>query len=81
MRRTVPLVKVCTAMLEQPGRQWGYDIGKRSGVQSGVLYPILARMVAAGWLRSDWSDDGGTGPRRRYYEVANEAAMREMVQS
>lgn len=82
MRRTASLAAVCTALLDRrKERQWGYDIGRRAGVPSGVLYPMLTRLVAAGWLTSAWDDRPDSGPRRRYYEVTDEGAraMREIV--
>lgn len=44
---------------------------------SGTLYPILLRLEAAGWLRSEWElgDPATLGrPRRRYYMLTGEGA-------
>lgn len=82
MRYSAASATVAKALLSQRSkRQWGYDLCKRSGVKSGVLYPILARMEGEGWLRSDWDDSTKPGARRRFYEVTDEGAkaMKEMV--
>jgi PadR family transcriptional regulator PadR len=54
------------------GRTYGYDIAKETGLRSGTIYPILARLEQAGIIRSDWetneAHDAGR-PRRRYYEL------------
>jgi PadR family transcriptional regulator PadR len=73
MRRTYALVQVAIALMADPsGRHWGYELGKRSGVRSGVMYPLLQRMLDEGWLADGWEDQAQTGrakrPPRRYYE-------------
>jgi PadR family transcriptional regulator, regulatory protein PadR len=76
MRVTHSLVQVIIALMDDPGgRHWGYDLSRRSGVRSGVLYPILHRMLAEGWLTDGWEDvlevrEGR--PPRRYYVVTEE---------
>ncbi len=76
MRRTHALVQVVLALMEDPdGRHWGYELSKRSGVRSGVLYPILLRMLDEGWLVDGWEDPAEAGrkrPPRRYYELTGE---------
>lgn len=61
------------AMLEDPGgRHWGYELSRRSGVRSGVMYPILQRMLDEGWLVDGWEEPDTIEkkrPSRRYYEV------------
>ena len=41
---------------------------KETGLASGTLYPILARLVDRGWLDKDWemSEDMSRPPRRIY---------------
>jgi PadR family transcriptional regulator, regulatory protein PadR len=64
------------AFLEAPqDRHWGYDLSKRAGVRSGVLYPILRRMLEQGWLTDGWENPWETGrsrPPRRYYVLTEE---------
>lgn len=62
--------------MEDPvGRHWGYDLSKRADVRSGVLYPVLHRMLGEGWLTDGWEDPTsirGKRPPRRYYELTDE---------
>lgn len=75
MRKTHSLLDVATVMVANPGQHWGYELSRASGVPSGVLYPILRRMLNEGWLES-WLEDGRVGPaqkrpRRRYYQLTD----------
>lgn len=64
------------ALMEDPaGRHWGYELSKHAGVRSGVMYPLLSRMLTAGWLVDGWEDEAATGgkrPQRRYYQITDE---------
>jgi PadR family transcriptional regulator, regulatory protein PadR len=70
---------VALALIENPaGRHWGYDLSKRTGLRSGVLYPILRRMLDEGWLEDGWEDRAqlsGKRPPRRYYELTDEGRI------
>lgn len=86
MRRTYALVQVALALMADPkARHWGYDLSKASGVRSGVMYPILHRMLDEGWLKDGWEDDAHAGkrPARRYYELTDEGAaeLRALLQA
>ncbi|MGA2926119.1 MAG: helix-turn-helix transcriptional regulator [Solirubrobacteraceae bacterium] len=76
MRRTRALIKVVEILMEDPnGQHWGYDISRRAGVRSGVLYPILQRLLDYGWLEDGWEDRAEISekrPPRRYYQVTAE---------
>jgi PadR family transcriptional regulator PadR len=51
MKHSQPSVKVARALLAEPEREfWGYQLTKAVGYPSGVVYPVLGRMVKAGWL-------------------------------
>ena len=73
VRLTQPTLKVLRFLLEKPreGRS-GAEISKATKVGSGTLYPMLARLEAAGWLTSEWEviDPSEAGrPRRRFYKL------------
>jgi DNA-binding PadR family transcriptional regulator len=72
-RLTQPTLKVLRFLLEKPreGRS-GAEMSKATKVGSGTLYPMLARLEAAGWLSSKWEviDPREVGrPRRRFYKL------------
>jgi PadR family transcriptional regulator PadR len=76
VRKTYALVLVAIALMaDASGRHWGYELSKKSGVRSGVMYPILARMLDEGWLTDGWEDQTKVGrakrPPRRYYELTD----------
>lgn len=85
MRKTYASVQVAVALMAAPdGRHWGYDLTKRANVRSGVLYPVLTRMLEAGWLQDGWEDPAtlaGKRPPRRYYEVTEQGrkALTELL--
>lgn len=77
MKRTKAVGELAVALMTDPnGRHWGYELTKLTGLRSGVLYPILHRMLAAGWLDDGWEDAPPVGgkrsrPPRRYYELTD----------
>jgi PadR family transcriptional regulator PadR len=81
MRTTHALVQVALALMARPTeRHWGYGLSKESGVRSGVMYPLLTRLLDEGWLVDGWEDESETGgkrPPRRYYELT-EVGRREL---
>src|SRR5690242_12721475 len=86
MRRTYALVQVAIALMADPGgRHWGYELSKQSGIRSGVMYPLLQRMLDEGWLADGWEDQAQTGrakrPPRRYYVLtdAGKAALGAVI--
>jgi PadR family transcriptional regulator PadR len=71
------MIQVALALMNDPGgRHWGYELSKKSGVRSGVLYPILHRMLDEGWVEDGWEDQKETGkrPPRRYYKLTDDGA-------
>lgn len=78
VRTTNAVVQVAAALMERPADQhWGYDLSKRAEVRSGVLYPILRRMLEEGWLVDGWEDateQRAGRPPRRYYEITQRGA-------
>lgn len=51
-----------------PAAPYVLDLGRRTGLRSGVLYSILAKLEQQGLVVSDWV--GEEYPRRRRYRVA-----------
>ncbi|MGH3773654.1 MAG: PadR family transcriptional regulator [Pseudonocardiaceae bacterium] len=74
------VVQVAVALLDEPtGQHWGYELFTRSGVRSGVLYPMLTRMLDEGWLTDGWEDPNtirDKRPPRRYYELTDKGRLR-----
>jgi len=59
------------ALLEQ-SRIWrhGYALSKATGLRSGTLYPILARLQDRGYLESKWVEPAHTGrPPRHVFRL------------
>lgn len=73
MRLTHASYAIASVLMSDPGREWyGNEIRRQSPVASGVLYPILDRMLRAGWLDGRWEqiDWNAAGrPPRRYYLI------------
>jgi PadR family transcriptional regulator PadR len=59
----------------------GFEVIKATGLPSGTLYPILARLEAAGWLESDWeAQPASGGPRRRFYKLTGDGLSESRLQ-
>jgi PadR family transcriptional regulator PadR len=76
VRITHALVQVAAALMDDAGgRHWGYELSKRSGVRSGVMYPVLQRMLERDWLDDGWEEQESAGkakrPPRRYYQLTD----------
>jgi len=70
---------VLAEMLGEPTeRRYGLDMSAATGLPSGTIYPILARLERIGWVESDWEDPDAHiaegRPRRRYYLLTREGA-------
>lgn len=71
MQVTVATAKVLAAFLDAQPR-YGLELMRETGLQSGTLYPILARLERAGWVDSaaeDVAPQSVRRPRRRYYRL------------
>ena len=80
MRRTYALIQVALVLTaDANGRALGYELSKHSGVRSGVMYPLLQRMLNEGWLHDGWEAQAQVGkakrPPRRYYELTDEGKI------
>lgn len=64
--QTVSLLSV----LKENATSWsyGYDLSKTTGIKSGTLYPLLARLHNEGWLETKWTQpqEPGVPPRHLY---------------
>lgn len=50
--------------------RYGYDLSRLTGLKSGTLYPILARMHDSGWLETKWEQPSEPGrPPRHLYRI------------
>jgi PadR family transcriptional regulator, regulatory protein PadR len=66
-------LRVLSLFIDNPKESLsGSDIWKHTGILSGTLYPILARLENAKWLESQWEklDPREAGrPRKRLYHI------------
>ncbi|TDD80476.1 PadR family transcriptional regulator [Actinomadura rubrisoli] len=65
--------------LVEPGREWyGLEMVLATGMPTGTVYPIIARLEQAGWITSRWENPGEHAdegrPRRRYYQFTTDGA-------
>lgn len=83
MKRSRTLLLVASVLLAAPGdaQHYGYDLCKATGVRSGTMYPLLRRLLNAGWLSDGWESQAEAvdRPPRRYYRMTAEG--REMLAS
>lgn len=66
-------LKVLRVFMDEPNSGIaGADVWRQTGILSGSLYPILARLEKAGWLESWWEEinpkEEGR-PRKRLYRI------------
>jgi len=59
------------AMLEDPlAWRYGYELLKKTGLQSGTLYPLLMRLSDQGLLEAQWREPENAGkPPRHVYRL------------
>jgi PadR family transcriptional regulator, regulatory protein PadR len=77
MKMTETQERVLRAFLEDPtAPRYGYDLMRAARVQSGTLYPMLARWAEDGLVESEWepvADEGRGGrPPRKFYRLTGE---------
>lgn len=76
---THSLVQLATPLMSDPGaKHWGYQLSKISGIRSGVMYPLLTRMLDEGWLEDGWEDADAAAakrPPRRYYTLTHKGRL------
>ena len=69
---TEPLILSLLAQGESYGYELIQEVKRLSGDQikwtDGMLYPVLHRMEANGWIKSRWLE-GENGRKRKYYSI------------
>jgi DNA-binding PadR family transcriptional regulator len=81
---TPKMAMVVKVFLEDPGQpRYGFELMRRTGLTSGTVYLMLARMEEAGWLTS-WKEEidphAEGRPPRRHYIITGAAAAGARVQ-
>lgn len=74
LRRSPQTLAVLSALLGEP-REWhyGYDLLRETGLKSGTLYPIFARLQRGGWLQHRWEKPAAPGrPPRHLYRLTQQ---------
>jgi PadR family transcriptional regulator, regulatory protein PadR len=79
-RMTLQTQLVLRVMLAEPGAgRYGLQLCEETGLPSGTIYPIVARLEQLGWVQSSWEDPrkhvAAGRPRRRYYRLTDEGAQ------
>ena len=73
IRMSGPTLRVLKCMLDAPrAPRSGAELSRKLNISSGTLYPLLARLEAAGWLKSKWEQiepSKEARPRRRFYTL------------
>ena len=73
IRMTTAVARVLRQFLDEPSEpRYGFDLMRATGLASGTLYVILARLQQAGWLTSvqEEIDPAAAGrPPRRLYRL------------
>jgi len=62
---------IVLAALLQAANDWryGYDLSRETGLKSGTLYPILARLAERQWLETRWEHAEENGKPRHLYRL------------
>jgi PadR family transcriptional regulator PadR len=76
---TLQVQLVLQALLADPSAErYGLELCEETGLPSGTIYPIVARLEQLGWLASSWEEPtrhvAEGRPRRRYYRLTGEGA-------
>jgi DNA-binding PadR family transcriptional regulator len=81
---TPKMARVLKIFLEDPGQpRYGFELMKLTGLASGSLYPMLARLEEAGWLakgKEDIDPHAAGRPPRMHYTIVGSAAAAARVQ-
>jgi DNA-binding PadR family transcriptional regulator len=79
VRMTLAVARVLREFLSDPVQpRYGYELMNCTQFPSGKLYPVLARLVDAGWLvreREDIDAAQARRPARYFYRLTEEGAV------
>ena len=79
IRITTTLVAVLEVFLDDPTvERYGLDVMRVTGYPSGTVYPILTRLLSAGWLDAHWEDIDPVSagrPARRWFRLTPHGAQ------
>lgn len=67
-RKPSPQTAAVLTALTGSGWRHGYELSRETGLTSGTLYPLLARLHDGGLLEAEWrpSPEPGRPPRHAY---------------
>lgn len=81
---TPKMAAVLKVFLEDPDQpRYGFELMKLTGMASGSLYPMLARLEAAGWLargKEDIDPRAAGRPARTNYTITGAAVSAARIQ-
>ena len=81
---TPKMAMVLKVFLEAPGQpRYGFELMKLTGMASGSLYPMLARLERAGWLtrgKEDIDPHAAGRPARTNYAITGAAVTAARIQ-
>jgi DNA-binding PadR family transcriptional regulator len=76
VRVTLAVATLLRVFVQDPAEpRYGYDLMRETGFASGKVYPILARLEAAGWLVKEVEDVDPAivgRPARRHYRLSGD---------
>lgn len=79
LRMTLAVARVLREFLSDPAQaRYGYELMSCTQFPSGKLYPVLARLVDAGWLvreREEVDAVQAGRPARYFYRLTEEGAV------
>lgn len=81
---TPKMAKVLKVFLEDPGQpRYGFELMKLTGLASGSLYPMLARLEEGGWLtrgKENIDPHAAGRPPRLHYTIVGDGVTAARVQ-
>jgi PadR family transcriptional regulator, regulatory protein PadR len=81
---TPKMATVLKVFLEDPDQsRYGFELMKLTGLKSGSLYPMLAKLEKAGWLtrgKEDIDPRAAGRPARTHYTITGAAASEASIQ-